>query len=147
MSLEDTIIQQALKLLESRLRTAVVKISSPEVVTQYLTHKLALEEREIFGVIWLDVNLGVVACEEMFFGTLTQAAVYPREVVKSALKHNAASAIIFHNHPSGSLEASRADKDLTAKLKQTLELIDVRLLDHFIVAGTKTMSFAQSGQL
>lgn len=147
MNADDIILKQALNILKSRLHTATVIIGSSVVVEQYLTHKLALEEREIFGVIWLNVKNGVIAYEEIFFGSLTQSAVYPREVIKSALKHNAASAILFHNHPSGSPSPSRADRELTERLKLALDAIDIRVLDHVIVGGTQSMSFAEHGEL
>lgn len=102
-------------------------------------------EHEVFGCIWLDARHRVIEVEELFRGTLTQASVYPREVVKSALKHNAAAVIFYHNHPSGAAEPSNADEGLTRRLKEALELVDVRALDHFIIAHTKTTSFAERG--
>ena len=96
-------------------------------------------------VLFLDAQNRVVATEEMFSGTLTQTSVYPREVVKRALHHNAASVIFAHNHPSGIAEQSRADEMLTISLKQALALIDIRVLDHFIVAGNSVLSFAERG--
>ncbi|MGS0741448.1 RadC family protein [Glaciimonas sp. GG7] len=143
MTSDDAIIAKALQILSRRTLQPETSASSPEAVRQYLTLKLGQQEREIFGVMWLNVANRVIAYEEVFFGTLTHASVYPREVVKSALKHNAASAICFHNHPSGSPKPSRADEQLTQVLKDTLALVDVRLLDHIIVAGSQTMSFAE----
>ncbi len=98
-------------------------------------------------VLFLDAQNRVIASEEMFRGTLTQTSVYPREVVKRALAHNAAAVILAHNHPSGVAEPSRADEFLTRTLRESLALIDVRVLDHFIVAGNGVVSFAERGLL
>src|SRR5437879_1858040 len=104
-------------------------------------------EQEVFVVLLLDAQHRVIACEELFHGTLTQTSVYPREVVKCSLKHNAAAVIFAHNHPSGVAEPSHADEILTRSLKSALALVDVQVLDHFIVAGTRVMSFAERGLL
>lgn len=122
-------------------------LSSPKKVRDYLSLKLGNEPREIFMVLFLDTQNRVQAAESLFEGTLTQASVYPREIVKRALHHNAASVIFAHNHPSGIVEPSRADEALTKSLKSALDLVDVRVLDHFIVAGNDTMSFAERGLL
>jgi DNA repair protein RadC len=122
-------------------------LSSPKQVRDYLSLKLGNEPREIFMVLFLDSQNRVQAQESLFEGTLTQASVYPREIVKRALHHNAASVIFAHNHPSGIVEPSRADETLTKALKSALDLVDVRVLDHFIVAGNQTMSFAERGLL
>lgn len=122
-------------------------LSSPKKVRDYLSLKLGNEPREIFMVLFLDTQNRVQAQESLFEGTLTQASVYPREIVKRALHHNAASVIFAHNHPSGIVEPSRADETLTKSLKSALDLVDVRVLDHFIVAGNDTMSFAERGLL
>lgn len=120
-------------------------LSSPQQLRDYLCLKLGALSREVFMVLFLDAQNRVVATEEMFSGTLTQTSVYPREVVKRALHHNAASVIFAHNHPSGIAEQSRADEMLTISLKQALALIDIRVLDHFIVAGNSVLSFAERG--
>jgi DNA repair protein RadC len=104
-------------------------------------------EREVFVVVLLDAQNGVLATEELFAGTLTQTSVYPREVVKTALRHNAAAVIFAHNHPSGIAEPSQADQLLTVNLKQALALVDIKVLDHFIVAGGSAISFAERGLL
>jgi DNA repair protein RadC len=122
-------------------------LSSPKKVRHYLSLKLGNELREIFMVLFLDTQNRVQAQENLFEGTLTQASVYPREIVKRALHHNAASVIFAHNHPSGIVEPSRADETLTKALKSALDLVDIRVLDHFIVAGNETMSFAERGLL
>jgi DNA repair protein RadC len=122
-------------------------LTSPAAVRALLQHRLAGLPHEVFAVLLLDAQNRVIAMEELFRGTLTQTSVYPREVVKTALKANAASVIFAHNHPSGVAEPSRADELLTQSLKQALSLVDVKTLDHFIVAGTKTLSFAERGLL
>lgn len=147
MTSDDKIIQQALAILTTRLHQNLVTISSPETVKKFLILSLCQEEREVFGALWLDVKNRVLANEQLFFGSLSHASVYPREVVKAALKVNAASAIFYHNHPSGSEEPSTADLKLTETLKSSLGLVDVRVLDHIIVAGTNTHSFAENGQI
>lgn len=122
-------------------------LSSPQQVRDYLCLKLGGLDREVFVVLFLDAQHRVVAQEELFSGTLTQTSVYPREVVKRALHHNAAAVILAHNHPSGVAQQSKADEVLTAALKQALALVDVRVLDHFIVAANVTLSFAEHGLL
>lgn len=122
-------------------------LNSPGSVRDYLRLIFAGQEYESFVVIFLDAQNRLIAINEMFRGTLTQTSVYPREIVKEALRHNAAAAIFSHNHPSGVAEPSRADELLTANLKQTLSLVDVKVLDHFIVAGASTLSFAERGLL
>lgn len=122
-------------------------LTSPQQVRDYLCLKLGGLSREVFVVLFLDAQNRVLAQEEMFSGSLTQTSVYPREVVKRALHHNAASVIFAHNHPSGVAEQSRADELLTSALKQALALVDIRVLDHFVVAGNSTLSFAERGLL
>lgn len=122
-------------------------LSSPQQVRDYLCLRLGGLTREVFMVLFLDAQNRIVASEEMFSGTLTQTSVYPREVVKRALHHNAASVIFAHNHPSGVAQQSQADELITQQLKQALALVDVRVLDHFIVAGNTTLSFSERGLL
>jgi DNA repair protein RadC len=122
--------------------------SSPGQVRDWLRLKLATRQSEVFMALWLDAQNRLLKAEELFTGTLTQTSVYPREVVKSALSHNAAAVILAHNHPSGIAEPSRSDELLTKALKDALAMIDVRVLDHFIVAGnTPPLSFAERGLL
>lgn len=144
---EDAIIQTALNILASRLKKPGIQLSSPEAVKDYLTLQLAEKEEEHFTVLFLDVKNRLIAYENMFNGTLTQAAVYPREIAKTALKHNACSVIVAHNHPSGESEPSLADKQLTSAIKKSLETVGVRTLDHIVVAGMKTYSFAEHGEI
>lgn len=120
-------------------------LSSPEKVSDYLSLKLGQLSREVFMVLFLDAQNRVITQEILFEGTLTQTSVYPREVVKRPLYHNAASVIFAHNHPSGVAEPSLADELITQELKKALALVDVRVLDHFIVAGNATLSFASRG--
>ena len=120
-------------------------MDSPELVRDYLRLTLQNKEYEIFLGIFLDTKNRTIATEELFNGTLTQTSVYPREVIKRVLHHNAASIIFAHNHPSGAAEPSHADKVLTTTLKQALALIDVKVLDHFIVGDGTTLSFAENG--
>ncbi len=122
-------------------------LSSPRAVRDYLQLLLRSRMQEVFMVIFLDAQHRVIASEELFHGTLTQTSVYPREVVKRAMHHNAAAVILAHNHPSGVAEPSHADRLLTDALKQALALVDVRVLDHFIVAGAGCLSFAEQGMV
>jgi DNA repair protein RadC len=108
---------------------------------------LSGRQQEVFLVLFLDTQHRVIAPEELFHGTLGQTSVYPREVVKRALAHNAAAVILAHNHPSGVAEPSQSDRLLTDALKQALAMVDVRMLDHFVVAGATTLSFAEKGLL
>jgi len=147
VKIENWIIEKSFAILSGRLREATISISSAKLVEHYLLHKLILEEREIFGALWLDVKNRLIACEEIAHGTLTQVRVFPREILKSALKHNAAKVIFFHNHPSGEVTPSPKDKLMTSDMKQLLKLIDVQLEDHIIVAGTQARSFARHGDI
>jgi DNA repair protein RadC len=122
-------------------------LTSPGAVRDYLRLSLSRKDEEVFVCIWLDAQHRVIACEESFRGTLTQTSVYPREIVKAALGRNAAAVIFAHNHPSGAAQPSRADELLTRNLKDALGLIDVKVLDHFIVAGQQAISFAERGLL
>ena len=143
-------LKAALELARRALREEISSrdaLSSPRAVRDYLRLALAGREQEVFMVLLLDAQHRVIASEELFRGTLTQTSVYPREVVKCALKHNAAAVIFAHNHPSGVAEPSHADEILTRSLKTALALVDIQVLDHFIVAGTRTLSFAERGLL
>jgi DNA repair protein RadC len=122
-------------------------LGSPNAVRDYLQLLLGGRQQEVFLVLFLDTQHRVIASEELFHGTLSQTSVYPREVVKRALAHNAAAVILAHNHPSGVAEPSQADQHLTDALKQALGLVDVRVLDHFIVAGAGCLSFAERGMV
>ena len=120
-------------------------LNSPRAVRDYLQLLLGGRQQEVFLVLFLDTQHRVIASEELFHGTLSQTSVYPREVVKRALAHNAAAVILAHNHPSGVAEPSQADQLLTSALKQALAMVDVRVLDHFVVAVGNPLSFAEQG--
>ncbi len=122
-------------------------LGSPRAVRDWLRLKLAALPHEVFAALWLDSQNRLIAYEELFRGTLAQTSVYPREVVKQALARNAASVLFAHNHPSGVGEPSRADEALTQSLKRALALVDVKVLDHFVVAGRHAISFAERGLL
>ncbi len=122
-------------------------LNSPGAVRDYLQLLLGGRQQEVFLALFLDTQHCVIASEELFHGTLSQTSVYPREVVKRALHHNAAATIFAHNHPSGVAEPSQSDRLLTDALKQALALVDVRVLDHFIVAGARCLSFAERGMV
>jgi DNA repair protein RadC len=140
------VLELARRCLREELRAADA-LTSPGAVRDYLRLSLGTREHELFVALFLDAQHRVVATEELFRGTLTQTSVYPREVVKAALRANAAAVIFAHNHPSGVAQPSRADEMLTRQLKDALALVDVKVLDHFIVAGTQTLSFAERGLL
>lgn len=120
-------------------------LSNPRAVRDYLRITLARLPHEVFVAVFLTAQNRVIAVDELFRGTLTQTSVYPREIVKLALAHNAASVILAHNHPSGEATPSQADRSLTNTLSEALALIDVRVLDHFIVAPGASLSFAEQG--
>jgi DNA repair protein RadC len=141
---DDEIIAKAAHILQKRMVRGGY-CNSPDLVRKFLNTKLGSLEHEVFAVIYLDAQNRVLGYEELFTGTLTQTSVYPREVVKSALKRNASALVFSHNHPSGVAEPSRADELLTTVLKQALALIDVKVLDHIIVTGTASVSFAERG--
>lgn len=122
-------------------------LTDPEATRQYLESRIGRHLHEVFAVVFLDNRHHVIACEEMFRGTLDGASVYPREVVKAALGHNAAAVIFAHNHPSGVAEPSSADRDITNRLKQALALVDIRTLDHLVIGHGETVSFAERGLL
>lgn len=142
----QAVLELARRALAEQLETGIA-LSSPLAVRHYLQLLLRNKQHESFVVLFLDVKNRLIASEELFRGTLTHASVYPREVVKTALTHNAAAIILAHNHPSGTPDPSPADHVLTRTLKQTLELVDIRVLDHFIVTGRQIHSFAEHGQL
>ena len=142
---DDAIITAALRILERRIRKPVTELGSPISVKQFLTLMLSEHESESFGVIYLNNRHRVIEWEVLFNGTIDMANVYPREVVKACLKHNAAAVILFHNHPSGNPDPSHADELITSRLKDALGLVDIRVLDHMIVGGTDCVSFAERG--
>lgn len=122
-------------------------LTSPDLVRQYLSAQLRHQQREVFAVLFLDNQNRLIAYEELFFGTIDGAAVYPRELVKRSLAHNAASVILSHNHPSGVAEPSQADQRITQRIIAALDLVDVRVLDHMVVGNEEVVSFAERGLL
>ena len=142
----QAVLELARRSLREQMRQSPA-LSSPDTVRDYLRMTLAHREHEVFIALFLDAQNRLLAADELFRGTLAQTSVYPREVVKRALAINAGAVIFAHNHPSGVAEPSRSDELLTASLKQALALVDVRVLDHLIVAGNSTVSFAERGLL
>lgn len=143
----QAVLEMARRALDETLREGDL-LGSPGAVRDWLRLKLGHLPHEVFMILLLDAQNRLIEAHELFRGTLTQTSVYPREVVKLALAHNAAAAILAHNHPSGTREPSQADEMLTNALKQALALVDVRVLDHFIVAGNHApVSFAERGLL
>lgn len=131
--------------LSEELTQNSIGLNNPKDVRDYLKLLLGGREQEVFAVLFIDTQHRLIAVEELFHGTLTQTSVYPREVVKRALMHNAASVMFAHNHPSGIPEPSSADIRITDVLKKALALVDVRVLDHFIVGDESALSFAEKG--
>ncbi len=142
----QAIFEMSRRALNEQLQSRDV-LNSPQAVRDYLVLKLGSLTKEVFLVLFLDTQNRLLATEEMFSGSLKETSVYPREVLKRTLHHNAASVIFAHNHPSGIAQQSQADELITKQLKQALDLVDVRVLDHFIVAGNSTLSFSERGLL
>jgi DNA repair protein RadC len=140
----EQILEIARRVVDLQVRDGML-FSSPAVVKSFLGTKLAGYEREVFGMLSLDTRHRFLDFAELFHGTIDGAEVHPREVVKRALKVNAAAVIIAHNHPSGDAEPSAADRAVTVRLKHAMALVDVRLLDHFVVAGPNIVSLAERG--
>ena len=138
------VLELARRALAQQLREREV-FDSPQAVKHFLQLHLAAKGHEVFALLFLDSQNRLIAMEELFRGTLTQTSVYPREVVLRALHHQAAAVVLAHNHPSGSVQPSRADEALTQTLKTTLALVDVRVLDHVIVAPGQALSMAEQG--
>lgn len=142
----QAVLEMARRHLAERLQRGDA-LTDPETTREYLGRRLAGRPHEVFAVLFLDNRHRVIVCEELFRGTIDGAAVYPREVVKAALAHNAAAVILAHNHPSGVAEPSRADRDLTRRLTEALALVDIRVLDHLVIGDGTSTSFAERGWL
>jgi len=138
------VLELARRAMAERLKERTV-FDSPGAVRHYLQLNIGARPHEVFAALFLDAQHRLIAMEELFRGTLTQTSVYPREVVMRALHHHAAAVILAHNHPSGGVDPSRADEALTQTLKAALALVDVRVLDHVIVAAGQTLSMAERG--
>lgn len=144
---ERAVVDAALGILARYMGEAGAVFDGPAAVREYLLLQLFNEPRELFGVLWLDSQHRAICFEVSFVGTIAQASVYPRELARAALKHNAAAAVVCHNHPSGSIKPSAADQALTRTLKAALALVDVCVLDHIIVGGLQTASMAELGMV
>lgn len=138
-------IRRALTLLQRQLQEPGVAFTSSHSVRDWLRLQMSLLEREEFTLLWLDNQHRLIAQDTLFKGTINSTEVHTREVVKSGLRRNAAAAILAHNHPSGHAEPSRADRQITERLKQALALVDIQLLDHLVVGGMDIISFAERG--
>lgn len=143
---DSSIIARALSILTARVKRGPL-MQAPADLKAYLCLRAAGLECEVFGVVFLDSMHRVICHEDMFRGTVNQTSVYPREIVRAALAHNAAAVVLTHNHPSGMPEPSRADEYMTATVKSALLLVDVRVLDHVVTAGGSAVSFAERGLL
>jgi len=141
---DTQVLSWAESILEERFQRSNF-LTSPTLTRDYLKLKFADKEREVFGVIYMDSQHGILNFDELFQGTIDAASVYPREVVKAALAHNAAAVILTHNHPSGTPEPSTADENITKRIISELETVDIRVLDHLVVGGTDIVSFAERG--
>lgn len=142
----QAVLEMSKRHLKEQLKRDTV-FSSAEHVRNYLSSQLRHSQREVFAVLFLDSQHRLIRYQELFMGTIDAAAVYPREVVKAALQYNSAAVILAHNHPSGVAEPSQADISITEKIKQALDLVDVRLLDHFVVGDGSPVSLAERGLL
>ncbi|MGH8219351.1 MAG: JAB domain-containing protein [Steroidobacteraceae bacterium] len=140
------ILTAARVVLGHRVRRGAV-LQSPQKVGEYLTMRVGHLDYECFGVILLDQRHRIIDCVELFRGTIDGAAVYPREIIKLVLDKQAGAVVVYHNHPSGVKEPSRADELITARLRESLAAIDVRLIDHLVIAASSVLSFAQQGLL
>ncbi|MEH4264068.1 RadC family protein [Klebsiella aerogenes] len=140
-------IRRALILLERQLREPGAAFTSSQAVRDWLRLQLATLEREVFMALFLDNQHRLIAHETLFTGTINHTQVHPREVVKSGLKHNCAAVIVAHCHPSGLAEPSKADRQVTTRIQQALDLVDIRLLDHLVVGGMEIVSFSERGWL
>lgn len=142
---EQATVQAAIAILDKHLRQPGVAANSPTAIKQLLRLSLETEEREVFFVLFMDSQLRLLSAEPLFYGTIDQAPVFPREVARRALMLNASAIVVAHNHPSGVAVPSEADKRITKHLRAALDLFDVRLLDHFVVGAGNMTSFAESG--
>ena len=134
--------------LEKRAKSYGIFFENAKKVSKYLRMQLGHHEREVFACLFLNNKHKLISYEEMFFGTIDTAVVHPREIVKKALLLNASAVVLAHNHPSGSIEPSKSDQQITKKIKEALALVDVRILDHIIVScDSKSCSFAERGML
>lgn len=146
-SSEDRMVAEALELLDQRYFTRGESLFCPAAVSDYLKLQLAGHHQEVFAMVCLDSRHRILSFDKLFFGSIDSASVYPREVMIHALACNAAAVIFAHNHPSGCAEPSQSDRDLTARLKDALAMVDIRVLDHFVIGEGKPVSLAEIGWL
>ncbi len=142
------LLQAVLAMAQRELKESLSRqgsVTGPEQAEALIQRHLRNRPQEVFSCLWLDTRHRLIEMQDLFFGTIDGASVYPREVVRAALKHNAAAVILAHNHPSGVAEPSRADEQLTQRLIDALKLVDVRVLDHIVVGDGQCVSFAQRG--
>jgi len=144
---DQAILELAQDILYQKMRNEGIQFEEPQTVIAFLCNKIGQEENEVFCCLWLDAMHRLIAYEKLFQGTVDGASVHPRVVAKSALHHNAVALIVAHNHPSGNCKPSSADRSLTRKLQSTMDLIDVRFLDHILVCGGEGISFSEKGWL
>jgi DNA repair protein RadC len=144
---EARVLAQARVILLKVAAHTRTQVNTPQAVREYLVTMLASQEREFFAMVALDNRNRVIASEILFAGSIDGSRVHPREVVKCALRHNAAAVIFAHNHPSGVLEPSQADEAITARLTDAMTLVDIRVLDHFVIGAGGATSFAERGLL
>lgn len=144
---QQRVIQMALTLLEKQMKQKPVSFNSSAETQKYLRLQLEQLEREVFMVLYLDTQHRLIASETTSLGTINATSVYPREIIKTALGHNAAAAVFAHNHPSGSAEPSSADRAVTERLIEALSLVDIRVLDHVVIGHGESISFAERGWL
>lgn len=142
---EADIFVMARELAIKKMKAGEVGMTSPSMISEFLRSIAQSYEREVFGVIHLNTTHQVIDVDELFFGTVNQAACYPRDLVKSCLARNSSAIVIYHNHPSGNTKPSHSDRVLTNRIKEALALVDVRVLDHFVVSATEATSFADMG--
>jgi DNA repair protein RadC len=143
----DELLRGAAALISQRFRRGTPVLESPELTRQYLRHQIGALPYEVFGLLLLDTRHRLIRTEMLFRGTIDGASVHPREVARVVLEANAAAVILFHNHPSGVAEPSHADELITQRLRETLSLLDVRVLDHLIIGEGREYSFAETGLL
>lgn len=143
---EDAILAMARKIVKKRFKRLSKPLEEVALVEDYLTHQLGNREQEVFACLFLDQQHRLISYRELFFGSISQANIHPREIIKVALQSNAAAIIAVHNHPSGNPKPSAADIEITREIKDALALVEIRLLDHFIVAGLQMVSLQQLGK-
>ena len=146
-STDQQTIRKALTLLERQLREPGASFTSTSAARDWLRLQMAGLDREVFVVLFLDNQNRLITHEVLFTGSINSTEVHPREVAKSGLKHNAAAIIVAHNHPSHEVEPSQADRQITVRLKQALDLVEIRLLDHLVIGGMEVVSFTERGWL